>query len=178
MFRSLKKLFAKQPTAPVLHPTLAELVEQNKIHRLLEIGLGDGQRTSLLVQRLKQQSAEADLEYLAIDSFEGAQAAGLSLKQAYLLLRGFQVRPRFLPGEPLPVLKEHSNTIREVDLILLSAAAGNWREFGIYLPRMLSPTGRVFQEVIEAETQAVDWLEISVAELEKRWYRGRRKQVA
>lgn len=178
MFQSLKKLFAKQPTAPTLHPQLAELVDQMQVRGLLEIGMGDGQRTSLLIQRLQATSVERQLRYFAVDTFEAASTSGLSLKQAFLLLRSFHVPARFLPGDAAAVLKEESNNIQGLDLILLSATVGDWQQFGIYLPRMLSPNGRVFREVIEPETQTTQWVEIPLTDLEQTWYRSRRKHVA
>ncbi len=90
---------------------------------ILEIGLGLGVRSLRMFQVAGRYCAANEIRFIGIDLFEGRGpgAASLPLKNAYKLLRSQGVQVRLVPGEPAVALQLTSQTLTNIDLIVIDS---------------------------------------------------------
>ncbi len=131
---------------PACDRLLYKLIAEKHCRNIVEIGLGDGQRTERMLNTALQYCAADEIRYTGIDRFEAGGAAQLSLKAAHKLLRSMNIRGTLTPGEPRDALKRVASAgLVDVDLIILSGAYEP-QSLGLtwwYVPRMLSPEATV-----------------------------------
>lgn len=125
-------------------------MKERPIRSILEVGIGDGQRTLRMLELAAQHNPPSEIRYTGIDLFEANQAGtpSLSLKEAHRLLKGTGVKIQLLPGDPFMALSRVANSLTGIDLVLISAGqdddalARSW----FYLPRMLHGSSLVFRQ--------------------------------
>ncbi|WP_425398094.1 hypothetical protein [Aeoliella sp.] len=150
---------------------LYRAVRQQKMHRIVEVGIGSAERAIDLVSTAQRYGGESPVTYTGLDWFEEreAPAAPLPLIHAHRQLQLTGARVRLVPGYPPATLPQIANTLQRTDLILISAAVddASLDKAWFYFPRMCHPGTLVLREI--HESPEVTRLEpIAVAELERR----------
>jgi hypothetical protein len=132
-------LFRPKPSA---ERSIACAVKKCRPSRILEIGLGDGQRARRAITLAQRYHARHEVQFIGFDLFEDRHPGQgrLSLKEAYRQLRTTGARIRLVPGDAYGALVRAANSIAQVELVLISpevsraSLAGAW----FYLPRTLA----------------------------------------
>jgi hypothetical protein len=176
---TLRYLYLSYFSKPVPDRALSRNLKQTRPRKVLEIGIGNPDRTLRILdfaQRLVEGEA---IRYAAIDLFEArdVSAPKLSLKDCHRRLKTTKAQSQLVPGEPAGALARVANSLPDVDLVLISAThddaslAGAW----FYLPRMLNAGSIVLREVSAAERtsfQVVDPAKI------RKWASANRRRAA
>jgi hypothetical protein len=127
---------------PISDRSIYRAIWRRRIQRIVEIGVGTGQRAARMIEVATLNAAVGDVCYTGVDLFEARpEAAGpnLTLRAAYRLLRPTGARLRLVPGDPFAALSRAANTLTGTELVVISAGhdpdalARAW----FYLPRML-----------------------------------------
>ena len=147
LIRSTWLLYFSQPAND---RALYKAIKGRAIRSIVEFGVGDGQRTTRMLEVLSWQPGNLPLRYAGIDLFEARPAgqAGLTLKQAFATIRAPEVKVRLVPGAPYDALIRCANTLTETDLIIISAdqqpadLERAWR----FVPRMLHDQSLILRE--------------------------------
>jgi hypothetical protein len=117
-------------------------VKRHRPRRILEIGLGDGQRARRVIALAQRYHAKEEVQFIGVDLFEDrvGEAAPFPLKDAYRQLRTTSARIRLIPGDVHGALVRAANSLSAIELVLISAEvntaalAAAW----FYLPRTLA----------------------------------------
>ena len=99
-----------------------QAVYRRRTQRIIELGVGTGERAVRLIEVAGQHLAASRIAYTGIDPFEARRAEdgpGLTLKQAHRLLRATGARIRLVPGDPLSVFSARANDLGVADLVLI-----------------------------------------------------------
>ena len=150
---------------------LYRLVKRQTACRIVEIGMGDLSRAVSLIETAQRFAVDKKVWYTGIDLFEArpADRPGISLKEAYRVLRATEAGIRLVPGTPARSLASAANAHPNTDVILIgpevaeSELTGAW----FYVPRMLHEGSIVLSERHDADgrvtfnkitrTQIADW---------------------
>ncbi len=154
-------------------------IRKHGCHRFLEIGVGQGLRAQRMIDLALASHPQDQVRYVGIDLFEARPepASGLKLKDAHRLLKARGIATQLVPGDPFSALARTANSLRDIDLVLISADqdAASLERAWFYLPRVLHATSLVFQEQANPDgTLAV--LALDRGEVEAR--RGNRSACA
>lgn len=122
-------------------------------HRILELGIDDGERISTLLQFGTLVVDPAELLYVGLDWFEDRtpqQRPGLTYAQATKLLANLGVKAKLQPGDPLTSFLPIANslTAKKVDWVMISSEIRPkvMRQLWPLFPRILKPETRFFLE--------------------------------
>lgn len=149
----LKYAYLAHLSKPVGLRWLYRQIRRCQPARIVELGVGDGERTHRLLEVAGRYASEP-LHYTGIDLFEGrvfegrAEGAHISLKEAHRRFKPLAAKVRLQPGDPYTALSVLANSLSETDLIVISAdqdAAALDRAW-FYLPRMLHANSLVIRE--------------------------------
>jgi hypothetical protein len=155
-------------------------IYQQNSRTILELGIGNVQRAQRMIEVAALQRSIQDIHYIGVDLFEArttADGSGVPLKTAHRLLQATGARVRLWPGDPLRALSQAANTLRGVDLFVISARLDteSLAQAWFYVPRMLHPRSLVlladqtdpeqfrFVSMTQIETLAVAALRCRVA---------------
>jgi hypothetical protein len=139
----------------VSHPRadrqLFRLLKRIRAARLVEIGIGDIDRTLTLIEVAQRYAPAGKVSYCGLDRFDD-RASGdraLSLKQAYKSLHATGAQIRLMPGPVATSLSAVANSCPNTDLLLIAAFIGDRDMQGgwFYLPRMLRENSLVFRRM-------------------------------
>lgn len=147
LIRSTWLLYLSQPAND---RALYKAVKGLSIRSVVEFGVGDGLRTTRLLEVLSWKQENLPLRYTGIDLFEARPAGqnGLTLKQAFAQIRAPEVKIQLVPGTPFDALSRCANMLTETDLIVISADQQGadlekaWR----FVPRMLHDGSLILRE--------------------------------
>ena len=147
ILRSTWLLYFSQPAND---RALYKAVKGRAFRSVLELGLGDGTRTTRLLEVLSWEAGNLPLKYTGIDLFEGRPAGqkGLTLKQAFATIRAPEVKVQLVPGTPYDGLLRCANGLPDTDLIIISAdqTAGDLERAWKYFPRTLHNETLILRE--------------------------------
>lgn len=122
-------------------------------HRILELGIDDGERISTLLQFGTLVVDPAELLYVGLDWFEDRnpqQRPGLTLSQAAKLFAKLGVKAKLQPGDPLTSFLPIANslTAKKVDWVMISSEIRPkvMRQLWPLFPRILKPETKFFLE--------------------------------
>lgn len=150
---------------------LYRAIKRQKMHRIVEVGIGSAERAINLVCTAQRFGGDATVSYTGLDWFEEreAPAAPLPLIHAHRQLQLTGARVRLVPGYPPATLPQIANTLQRTDLILISAAVddASLDRAWFYFPRMCHSETLVLREVREG-VEVTRYDQITVAELERR----------
>jgi hypothetical protein len=154
---------------PTQDRVIYRAIEQVRPRRLMEVGIGSGQRSLRMISLAMRLRAADRIDYLAVDLFEDRASGqpGLSLREAYRLLRPTGARVFLLPGSPYEALARRANDFSGIELVVISSdldrasLARAW----YYLPRMLAAEARVFLE--SASAPSGEYRTLLPAEIER-----------
>ncbi len=147
-FQALYLSYLSQPASD--RPIYRAIVQQ-EARTFLELGVGVGQRAVRMIELAGRLHAAREIQYAGIDPFEARTSVdgpGVTLKMAHRLLSATGARIQLVPGQPHTSLARVANALGQVDLVIISARvdprelAGAW----FYMPRLLHPESKVFQE--------------------------------
>jgi hypothetical protein len=146
-------------------------VRRLKPRKVVELGLGTGQRAVTVIELLKEFHQSPDIHYTGVDLFEARTAAdgpGISLRQAHCLLKPTGARIQLAPGYAGEALSRIANSITQVDALIISATIPPEQQLQawFYLPRMIHAGTQVFQESLAASgsitTRVLDAKEVEL----------------
>ncbi len=139
----LKALWLAYLSQPAGDRPLYRLIRKRKIRRIVEIGIGDGRRALRMISLAQRYHSAADIRYTGIDWFEARRCddgTGLTLKQAYRVLRGTSARIHLVPSDAHEAFARVANALSGNELVTITSgeppeALGRiW----FFLPRMLA----------------------------------------
>ena len=139
----LKALWLSYFSQPANDRLIYRTVRKLKVRKILEIGIGDGQRALNLISLAQRYQPETKIHYVGIDLFESRpadSALGLPLKEAYCRLRTAGARTNLVPGDPNEAIPRVANSLPGFELVLFTADRP-LEAYGralFFLPRMLS----------------------------------------
>ncbi|MBN1910964.1 MAG: hypothetical protein JW818_14555 [Pirellulales bacterium] len=147
----LKALHLKWFSQPAANRALYRAIGRHKVRRILECGIGDGQRAVRMIEMAQRTASATEVSYTGIDLFEGRSAAdgpGVTLKLAHRLLRGTGAKVHLLPGDIGSTLPTAANSLTGTDLVIISARQhpASIQRAWFYLPRIVGASGVVYLE--------------------------------
>jgi hypothetical protein len=149
----LKGLFfncTSQFTQTAEERPLFRVIRERSISRILEIGLGDAERSLKLIQAAAKANPGKMVEFAGIDLFEARvdRTTVISLKAVHRKLKAARAKVRLLPGDPYSALACHANSLLGTELVVISAdqAGESLDRAWFYVPRLLANQASVFIE--------------------------------
>jgi len=147
----LRLFYLLHLSTPPSDRAIYQAVFRRRIQRIIELGLGTGERAARLIEVASQHPAASRITYTGIDPFEARRAEdgpGLTLKQAHRLLRATGARIRLVPGDPLSIFSAKANDLGVADLVLIGwpLDQGLLPRATYYLRRMLHEGSLVLLE--------------------------------
>lgn len=154
----LKALWLTCFPKPTADRALYRALKDKPLRRILEIGLGNGDRALQLLKLAQRRHAADGVRYFGIDLFEdrlqppalpGGTSQGTdhrSLRDAYCLLRATGAKVKLIPGDPFGALAKSANGLAKIDVVVIShdvdpvSLSRAW----FYVPRMLAGHALVF----------------------------------
>jgi len=138
LLRNAYLLYFAQPAADrALYKTL----KGRKVRSVVQLGIGNGERTSRMVEVLSWEAGNLPLDYTGIDLFEQRPktSPGLTLKAAFSQLKFEGVKVRLTPGDPVSAISRIANQTKGVDLLFISADQDreSLERAWFYVPRMI-----------------------------------------
>ncbi len=142
-------------SSPAADRPVYRAIRRHRVRTVLELGIGDGRRAQRMIEMAAQYAPIEEIRYAGIDLFEGRTAAdgpGVNLKLAYRMLNGTGAKVQLVPGDPFSGLARAANSLRQVDLIVVSARLDREQlsRAWFYVPRLLHEKTVVLQESILA----------------------------
>jgi len=121
--------------------------------RILELGIGVGQRAVRMIEAAGCFRPEHEISYYGLDPFEGRSAVdgpGVTLMMAHRLLKTTGARIQLVPGAPCQNLARTANSLGQFDVIVLSSRLDSKQlaEVWFYVPRLLHERSDVFLECV------------------------------
>ena len=116
-------LFLTRMSKPASDREILKWVYDNRPRSIVEIGVGQAVRTQRMLELLTHHLPPAEIRYTGVDLFEarGSSTPGLSLKEAFTVLRSLGVKAQWVPGDPYSALGRVANNLGNTDLLLVSA---------------------------------------------------------
>ena len=154
-------------------------IRRRRARKVVELGLGIGQRAVHIIELLKEFREASDIHYTGIDLFEARAAAdgpGISLREAHCLLKATGARIQLVPGSVGEALSRIANSVSQVDVLLISGhiPVEQLSQAWFYLPRMIDAQTQVFQETLTAGGGTAMRL-LEAQEVEQMASRGQRR---
>ena len=145
---SLRYLYLAYLSKPKAQRPLYRLIRRHRPRKIVEIGIGDGQRSGRLIGVAQRYARGESVQYTGIDVFEAAASRTLSLKEAYRRLRATAANIRLEPGDPHWALARAANSLTGTDLLVISSQvdAQSLAAAWFYVPRMLHSDSVVLLE--------------------------------
>ncbi len=139
-------------------------IRRMKARKVVELGIGTGQRSIQIIELLKEFHALRDIHYTGIDLFEArtvADGPGISLREAHCLLKATGARIQLVPGTVGEALSRIANGVSQVDALVISARIPQEQlsQAWFFLPRMIHPQTQVFQETLSDGSTALRLLD-------------------
>ena len=155
---------------------LAKAMKAHQAHRIVEIGVHDGERAEQLLQMAKRFHDVESIRYTGIDMFEARDENATPLKQVHSRLSATGVSVRLVPGDAASALPRCANDLRGTDWVLISADQdeGSVNRAWHFLPRMLHQKSQVLIESPAGEFQMLSARDVS----DQLAIRGKRRRAA
>lgn len=142
LFSRLAEVCSSWFAKPAVERCVEQTVKRQRPRRILEIGLGDGQRARRVIALAQRHHPRHEVHFIGVDLFEDRHAdlPSFPLKDAYRQLRATAARVRLIPGDAHGAMVRAANTLTGIELVLISAEvskaslAAAW----FYLPRTLA----------------------------------------
>ncbi len=174
----LKQLYLAYFSKPKSDRQIYRTIRRQQVRSILELGIGNGRRALRMIATIKAWQPDVRPQYTGVDLFEARQlvqsgddggqlkikpTVGLSLKQAFRLLKGTGARIQLAPGDPCEALTRLSNMLHSVDLVIIShdQDADALDRAWFYLPRMLHDRSLILQESVDGERVVLSAVERS-----------------
>ncbi len=171
LWSKVKRAWLVHVAKPVGETFVYRAACDRPVKRVMEIGVGTGERTLKLIKLLSEMTPAAELAYFGVDLFEARETAGMppgqSLKEMHRLLKTTGCRVQLIPGDPFAALARTANTIQQLDLVVINQEqqGESLERAWFYLPRMLAPPARI---IVEDEQVKEGFRILGVEELRQR----------
>lgn len=155
---------------------LAREMKAQKVRRIVEIGVHDGERAEqLLHMAMGFHDAEA-IRYTGIDMFEARSENATPLKQVHSRLSATGASVRLVPGDAATALPRCANDLRGTDWVLISPdqESNSIDRAWHFLPRMLHQKSQVWLETQPGEFQVLSARDVG----DQLAIRGKRRRAA
>ena len=134
---------------PVEDRPIFQWILKGHVKRILELGLGRGDRSVRLIETASKLHDPRAIYYTGIDLFEGRDSsldAGLTLKVAHQRLAQTGVHVRLVPGDAFSGVARIANSLKDVDLVVISGdqPGETLNRAWFYFPRMIHAASQVF----------------------------------
>jgi hypothetical protein len=151
----LRLLYLLHLSKPASDRLIYREIRRLQARKVVELGLGTGQRAVNIIDVLKEFHDARDIHYTAIDLFESRTAAdgpSISLREAHCLLKPTGARVQLVPGNVGEALARIANGVTQVDALVISGniVSEQLSQAWFYLPRMIHSGTQVFQETLAA----------------------------
>ncbi|MDZ4781174.1 MAG: hypothetical protein SGJ19_13050 [Planctomycetia bacterium] len=128
---------------PVADHPLYQAIRQREPRSFLEIGVGNAQRATRMIELASQTVDVSQLSYVGIDPFESrapSKTPGLTLKQAHRTLKALGAKIRLVPGDPFAALSRTANELTGIELVVIAQDTDTavLERAWFYLPRTLA----------------------------------------
>jgi len=184
-FSRLKLLYLTYFSKPIADRAVYRAISRVRPKLILEIGVGSGSRALRMIGQMQLLDPTLELRYVGIDQFEArpkTEAVHLTLKEAHSMLRATPAKVQVVPGDPLSALSRVANSLKEVDLVIIShdqqgeSLDRSW----FFLPRTLHDKTLVLQEVgaDEGEKATTKFVPVVRSEIDTRAQQFVRKKAA
>lgn len=185
IFGRIKNLFfscaAQITQAPEDRPVF-RLIRERKVRRIVEIGVGDCERTLRMLQAAGKGLPAGTMVYTGIDLFEARsdRATGVSLKEAHRKLSASRAKVRLVPGDPHSALVRVANSLLGTELVLIAAdqIGESLDRAWFYVPRLLAENASVLVEKASAETGETMFQPMTRLEVEALALKARPRRLA
>lgn len=136
---------------PVEDRPIYQEILKGHVKRILELGIGSGDRSVRLVENASRMSHASEIYYTGVDLFEGrdsSQGVGLSLKLAHKRLIHTGAHVRLVPGDAFSGIARIANSLHGLDLVVISGdqPAEVLDRAWFYFPRMIHARSLVFAQ--------------------------------
>lgn len=147
----LKHFYLLHFSQPAGDRPLYKWAEQHLPRSILQIGVGDAERTIRLLQAMGTKRPANEIHFTGIDLFESRPATDptrRTLRDTYKRLKTLGLSVRLLPGDPYMALQHAANTLNNIDLVIISADQdpASLSKAWHYLPRTLHGRTQIFHE--------------------------------
>lgn len=185
VFGRIKNLFfscTAQFTQTSEDRPLFRLVRERKPQRIVEIGVGTGERTLRMLEAAVRLHPAGSVLYTGIDLFEARpdKTTGIALKAAHRILKPTKARIRLVPGDPYSALARVANSLVGTELLLISSdqLGGSLDRAWFYVPRLLAPNAAVFIEGTDPQSNEPTLQLLSRLEVESLAAKARPRRAA
>lgn len=166
-----KFLYFAYLAKPAADRVLYRAIRKYRPERILEVGMGSTLRTQRLIQVAQRYLPTAQIRFTGIDMFEGRDKSspGVTLKHAHRTLPALGAAVQLVPGDPFSALARVSNSLRGVDMVIISAdqQGESLAQAWFYVPRILHDGSRIFIEQAASGKKATTFVEMPRRELER-----------
>jgi SAM-dependent methyltransferase len=126
-------------------------IRRKKARKVVEIGMGTGQRAVHTIELLKEFHAPGEIHYTGVDLFEArliGDGPRLTLRDAHRLLKPTGARIQLVPGAAGEALSRVANALKDFDAVIISGehSPEQLLRAWFYLPRMVHGETLFFQE--------------------------------
>ena len=146
----LKFAYLAYASKPRTDRQLYRLVKLHGICRIVELGIGNVERTTNLIDVAQRYAADGKVAYTGLDWFDSRNVdlPALTLKQTHVQLQATGAQVRLVPGDPGRSLRGAANSHPHTGLLLISAAVpdSSLETAWFYVPRMLDGRSIVLRE--------------------------------
>ena len=134
---------------PVEDRPIYQEILNGRVKRILEMGVGSGERSLRLIETASRISHAREVYYTGVDLFEGRESfhgVGLSLKSAHQKLTHTGAHIRLVPGDAFSGIARVANSLQGLDLVVISGdlPAEDLDRAWFYFPRMIHARSLVF----------------------------------
>ena len=137
----LRHAYLSYLSSPPSERCLYRIACRERFGRILEIGVGTCRRATRLIQVAVDRLSERQVQYTGIDLFEDRPShnPGVTLRQAYRLLKPLGAGVQLVPGDPCWALARIANSLSPVDLVVISSDqdAESLARAWLFVPRIL-----------------------------------------
>ena len=165
----LKALWLAYFSKPADERVLYRLIRKRKLRKIVEIGIGSGQRALRMISLARRYHPAAQVRYTGIDWFEGRttdSSEGMNLKTAYRMLRASGARIHLVPRDAHEAFARVANALSGNELVVISSEQPleSLGRMWFFLPRMLAPQAVVLFSRSTDENPT--WRSLSLAEIQ------------
>jgi hypothetical protein len=164
-----KALWLAYFSKPADERVLYRLIRKRKLRKIVEIGIGGGQRALRMISLALRYHPAAQVRYTGIDWFEGRTTdsdQGMNLKTAFRMLRASGARIHLVPRDAHEAFARVANALSGNELVVISSEQPleSLGRMWFFLPRMLAPQAVVLCSQTTDEKRI--WRPVSLAEIQ------------
>jgi hypothetical protein len=165
----VKALWLAYLSKPADERILYRLIRKRKLRKIVEIGIGSGQRALRMISLAQRYYRAAEVRYTGIDWFEaqpGDSRDGLSLKAAYRTLRASRARIHLVPRDAHEAFARLANALSGNELVVIDSQQSleSLGRIWFFIPRMLAHQAIVLAAQTTGERRT--WRPLSLAEIQ------------